>query len=110
MKTFINILVISSGLLLLISSFLFTKNWRVTKKTIVFQYLTLVIFFFSISIGVIFTYPSTTLNVAVFGTAFLVCISIVYKIKYSLFYKAEKKGFYELKIQNIIENFKNKND
>jgi hypothetical protein len=108
MKTFLDILIILSGFLSLISSFLFTKNWRMTKKTIAFQYLTLVVFFASVSAGVIFTYPSTTLTVVVFGVGFVVCFSIVYKVKYSVFSKVEKKGLYDLKIQDVIENFKKK--
>lgn len=99
-KIILEILTACFGLLAIFSSFFFTSKRRplegfnlalpmMTKKTIAFTYLNLVLFLIGLGTLIIFQYQSTTLTVIVFTILFIIIISIVYGIKYAIFSKRE---------------------
>lgn len=95
-----------SAVMTLISSFFYTRKGFMTKNTIAFQYLWIILFTIFLSISASLKYPSITYTILIFAVLAIIFISIIYGAKYFAFDQFEKKGLSEYGLRALIMRFK----
>jgi hypothetical protein len=100
MKTILIIAIIITGLLSLFSSFFYTQGWRITSKTIAFQYISLLLFLTTLLALVYMVKPDTILTILTCGLGAGIYLSLIYGTRYFAYSKIEGEGVHQTGEEN----------